>query len=252
MNIDFPIPLFLPLQTQESSPTFPSSIPSPILPPLSPIPLNQYSPHSPSPSPPNQQHSSPTHLSSPSNTLESSQSASHIPDTVSEASSTHSNLESATSPSSSPSPQPPSTHSMITQSKSGHLPPRLYLAHLKPSSVKQALSSPEWLAAMTEKHNVLLRNETWSLVPLPPNRQAIGCKWVFRIKENPDGTINKYKARLVAKEFHQDGFDFHETFSLVIKPTTIRLTLTLALYMCLFVWTILSSRPHWLLLYPDF
>lgn len=74
------------------------------------------------------------------------------------------------------------------------------------------------------------RNKTWSLVPLPPNRKTIGCKWVFRVKENADGSVNKYKARLVAKGFHQVlGFDFNETFSPVIKPVTIRIILTLAL-----------------------
>lgn len=53
---------------------------------------------------------------------------------------------------------------------------------------------------------------------------------MFWVKENPDGTINKFKARLVAKGFHQqEGFDFHEVFSLVVKPVTIRIILTLAL-----------------------
>ena len=67
-------------------------------------------------------------------------------------------------------------------------------------------------------------------MPLPPNRKAIGCKWVFRVKENSDGTLNKFKACLVAKGFHQvQGFDFTETFSPVIKPITIRLILTIAL-----------------------
>lgn len=65
---------------------------------------------------------------------------------------------------------------------------------------------------------------------MPANRKAIGCKWGYRIKENSDGSINKYKARLVAKGFHQQyGFDFTETFSPVVKPVTIRIILTLAL-----------------------
>ena len=70
----------------------------------------------------------------------------------------------------------------------------------------------------------------WSLVDLPTSRKVIGCKWVFRVKENPDGSINKYKARLVAKGFHQTTcFDYIETFSLVVKPTTIRVVITIAL-----------------------
>ena len=67
------------------------------------------------------------------------------------------------------------------------------------------------------------------MVPKPPNRKPIGCKWVFRVKHNSDGSVSKYKARLVPKGFHQQpGFDFKETFSPVVKPITIRTILTLA------------------------
>lgn len=81
---------------------------------------------------------------------------------------------------------------------------------------------------MRDEYLALQRHNTWSLVPLPTNRQAIGCKWVFKVKENPDGTVHNYKARLVAKGFHQvAGFDFSVTP--VVKPTTLRTILTTAL-----------------------
>lgn len=125
---------------------------------------------------------------------------------------------------------PANTHSMITRSKTGSLKPRVFLAQTEATSVQQALSHPDWLEAMRAEFPALQNNNTWTLVPLPPNRKAIGCKWVFRIKENPNGSINKFKARLVAKGFHQlPGFDFSETFSPVIKPVTVRIILTLAL-----------------------
>jgi histone deacetylase 1/2 len=144
----------------------------------------------------------------------------------------------ATSPSSSASPNltPPAPpllhqndHPMVTRGKTGNLKPKVFLAELEPKTVKSALQDPKWLQAMQAEYQALMHNHTWSLVPLPPHKKAIGCKWVFRVKENPDGTVNKFKARLVAKGFLQTaGFDFTETFSPVIKPITIRIILTLA------------------------
>ena len=129
---------------------------------------------------------------------------------------------------------PVNTHPMQTRSKSGihnpRLHPSLFLAHSEPKTVTQALKNSDWFAAMQQEYDALLKNRTWDLVPLPSNRQAIGCKWVFRVKENADGSINKFKARLVAKGFHQvHGFDFHETFSPVVKSVTICIVLTLTL-----------------------
>lgn len=72
---------------------------------------------------------------------------------------------------------------------------------------------------------------TLSLLFPPPSTNIIGCKWVFRTKRNSDGSISRYKTRLVAKCFHQrPGVDLHETFCLVVKPTTIRIFLTLIVH----------------------
>ncbi|KAJ9705530.1 hypothetical protein PVL29_003532 [Vitis rotundifolia] len=75
----------------------------------------------------------------------------------------------------------------------------------------------------------LIQNRTWDLVLRPPTANIVGSKWVFKTKLKEDGTIDRYKARLVARGFSQiPGLDFGETFSPVIKHTTIRLILSLA------------------------
>ena len=105
-----------------------------------------------------------------------------------------------------PNSIPANTHPMQTRSKSRihnpRLHPSLFVAHPEPKTVKQALENVDWFAAMQQDYDALLKNKTWDLVPLPSNRQAIGCKCVFRVKENADGSINMFKARLVAKGFH--------------------------------------------------
>jgi hypothetical protein len=102
------------------------------------------------------------------------------------------------------------------------------LSH-EPSCYTEAVKHSHWREAMNVEFDALMRNGTWSLVPSTPNQNIIGCKWVFRIKRKADGSIERYKARLVAKGYHQQpGIDFYETYSPVIKPTTIRTVLSIA------------------------
>uniref|UniRef100_A0A2N9HGK2 Reverse transcriptase Ty1/copia-type domain-containing protein n=1 Tax=Fagus sylvatica TaxID=28930 RepID=A0A2N9HGK2_FAGSY len=82
---------------------------------------------------------------------------------------------------------------------------------------------------MGEEFDALQLNGTWSLTPRPPNKNVIRNKWVYKLKQKSDGSIDRYKARLVAKGFEQkDGIDYTETFSPMVKPTTICVVLTLA------------------------
>lgn len=224
----FPYSLLFPTNNlpTSSTTTFPSVIP--FVPPNSATNLVQTSPQASSPQ-------SPQDVSSHSSSLvHSNNEPPSVPNSAAAPSSPCPHTESLPILSESTSPaQHHSMHPMITRSKTGSLPPpRVLLTHREPSTIRQALSCPQWLDVMKAEYAALIGNNTWTLMPLPPHRQAKGCKWVFRIKENPDGSINKYKARLVAKGFHQQygfGFDFAETFSPVVKPATIRIVLTLAL-----------------------
>ena len=97
-----------------------------------------------------------------------------------------------------------------------------------PINFSTAIAKPEWVAAMKDEFQALMHNKTWKLVPRPHKCLVIGCKWIYKTKPSVDGLPPKYKARLVAKGFLQEGgIDYHETFSPVIKVTTIRLHLSL-------------------------
>ena len=68
----------------------------------------------------------------------------------------------------------------------------------------------------------LQKNDTWELVPLPKGKKAIGCRWVYTVKLKADGSIDKYKAKLVAKGYTQKyRVDYEETFAPVAKINTI-------------------------------
>ena len=103
------------------------------------------------------------------------------------------------------------------------------LASIEPKGFKSAAKNPAWLTAMDEEIQALQTNRTWILVPRLANTNIVGSKWVFRTKYLPDGSVERLKARLVAKGYTQVlDLDHTDTFSPVIKATTVRVVLFLA------------------------
>ncbi|CAH9143716.1 unnamed protein product [Cuscuta epithymum] len=94
---------------------------------------------------------------------------------------------------------------------------------------KQALTQKEWKEAMIEEIKAIEKNSTWELISLPTGKRPISVKWVFKTKYKPDGTVSKYKARLVARGFLQkEGLDYTEVYAPVARIETIRMVVALA------------------------
>ncbi|KAJ9558744.1 hypothetical protein OSB04_013358 [Centaurea solstitialis] len=133
-------------------------------------------------------------------------------------------------------PPPTNTHPMQTRAKDGILKPNsryLFATSTNispvPTSYTKAFSDPNWLTAMNDEFSALQANNTWELVPRPTDQPVIRALWLFRHKFKADGSLERYKARLVCNGKSQTvGVDCMETFSPVIKPATIRTVLSLA------------------------
>ena len=102
----------------------------------------------------------------------------------------------------------------------------------EPSCCKEAMLREDklkWEKAMQSEMDSLHHNSTWELVNLPTGKRALPCKWVYKLKVTANEGKPKYKARLVSKGFRQQqGVDFEEIFSLVVKMTTLHCVLALA------------------------
>ena len=125
---------------------------------------------------------------------------------------------------------------MVTRARSGIVKPnpRYALFTVKdeftePRSLKEALKHPGWNKAMGVEMGNMEETETFELVPPEDGQNPIGCQWVHKIKRNADGTVMKLKSRLVAQGNEQEeGIDFIETFSPVVRSATIRTILHVA------------------------
>ncbi|GLJ24590.1 hypothetical protein SUGI_0469950 [Cryptomeria japonica] len=95
----------------------------------------------------------------------------------------------------------------------------------------EACMDKHWLRAMEDELDQIEKNETWSLVPRPKNKNVIGTKWVFRNKLSEDGQVIRNKARLVCKGYYQmEGIDYGEPFAPIARIEVVRLFLAYAAY----------------------
>ena len=101
-----------------------------------------------------------------------------------------------------------------------------------PTSITEAKSHsdwPKWKEAMDQEMATLEKAGTWCTVPRPSGKNVVGSKWVFHIKHKADGSVDKYKARLVARGFTQVyGVDYFNTYSPVARLTSFRTILAVA------------------------
>ncbi|GJS62129.1 retrovirus-related pol polyprotein from transposon TNT 1-94, partial [Tanacetum coccineum] len=101
--------------------------------------------------------------------------------------------------------------------------------HVEPDCFEEAIKEESWKKAMEDEIQVIEKNNTWELTDRPSYKDVIGVKWVYKIKYNADGSVQRNKARLVTKGYSQQlGIDYDETFARVAQMDTVRAIISLA------------------------
>ena len=102
----------------------------------------------------------------------------------------------------------------------------------EPPSFKEAMEDPAWVDAMVEEYDSIVRNSAWEIVPRPEGKSMVGSKWIYKVKQAANGSVEKYKEIFVAQGFSQiEGIEYEETFIPVARYSSIRTILALSTQM---------------------
>ena len=83
----------------------------------------------------------------------------------------------------------------------------------EPSSFEEAVQQPVWVDAMVEEYDSIIRNSVWDVVPRPQGKSVVSSRWLYKVKQASDGSVEKHKARFVARGFSQvEGIDYMRPF----------------------------------------
>jgi hypothetical protein len=112
---------------------------------------------------------------------------------------------------------------------SGYVAQMSHIIDVEPSSYEEAAGQSVWRDAMMEEYQSIMKNDVWDVVLRPKGKSVVTSKWIYNIKHAPNGSVEKYKARFVARGFSQEeGIDYGETFAPVARYTLIRIIISLA------------------------
>eukprot|EP00253_Pinus_taeda_P027516 PITA_27516 len=99
----------------------------------------------------------------------------------------------------------------------------------EPSSYEEAASQQVWRKAMQEEYSSIMKNDVWEVVPRPEDKSVVTSRWLYKVKHAAYGSIEKFKARFMARGFCQvEGVDYEETFAPVARYTSIRSIILIA------------------------
>jgi hypothetical protein len=107
-----------------------------------------------------------------------------------------------------------------------------HIIDIEPSCHGEAAGQRVWQDAMTEEYQSIMKNDVWDIVLRPEGKSVVNSKWIYKIKHATDRSVEKYKARFVARGFSLvEGIDYEETFAPVAQYTSIHTIISLAVSM---------------------